>query len=206
MQWRAAVPQVARRLLSKPSPAIGPVVTQSSQEKGIEPGNEARIRRVRSVSSVPEPTTGSENRILENRDTEPDDQLPMWKLEPVPDSPPARKKRNPKDQDIFNLLEDIKVDLHAAEFEEMESSSNDSRRMDDRTSRGRKYYEQQDSNPSTFEQLPLSPLMHPRLLKARERFTKAKPLPSEELNEFQRLININSYGMSLKCPNLSLVV
>jgi len=116
-----------------------------------------------------------------------------------PSTSVQKKKKVLDDEDVLNLLEDIKVDLDFAntEAEYADDSSNDStaRNLTPKTRKGKDYYAKRGSNLSSLEQLPLSPLMHPRLLEARGRFAKAKPLPSEELNEFQRLININPYGM-----------
>ncbi|MCJ1251199.1 hypothetical protein MMC30_008430 [Trapelia coarctata] len=186
MQWRLTVQRVARKVLSTPPDASRRVV--SHQNSGPE-DTAYRILKVASrLHPNPEhpPFQEEEPKITESKPTS------------------VQKKKVPDNEDILNLLEDIKVDLdfQAAEAEYAEDSSNASTRRGTtpKTSRGTDSYTKRGSTLSDLEQLPLSPLMHPRLLEARSRFTKAKPLPSEELNEFQRLININPYAKALATP------
>ena len=45
-----------------------------------------------------------------------------------------------------------------------------------------------------WNDLPLSPLMHPRLIKARKRYHETKLLPSKDPSEFEALVARNPYG------------
>jgi hypothetical protein len=174
MRRHAAVPHVVRKILSIPS----------NRTRGVPTGLPPEAAR---------PERRNQPRAQE---FPPFRSLRSERTDPQP--PPVKGTRDlPKDV-LFNLLKDIKGDLDAVEVEEVEDGNNGSKIRDptSKTRRGREYYAKRGSNLSALEQLPLSPLMHPRLIEARSRFTKAKPLPSEDLNEFQRLININPYGMS----------
>lgn len=84
------------------------------------------------------------------------------------------------DEDIFGLLQDIQEDLSS-------TTDGTAKGPDDGT-------QPSISTLSPLEQLPLSPLMHPQLLRARRRYTEKKPLPSKELTEFQKLLEKNPYG------------
>jgi len=208
MRRHASVPYVARKIRSIPSTRIKRVAADVPQE----PANHrsiasTRIRRVvADVTQEPRIRRVAAKVPQEPADPEPRNQPPAQEFprsRPFPPEitasqpTPVEGKEQLKNEDIFNLLEGIKGDLDAVEVE-VEDVNNGSTIRDPtpKTSRGRDYYAKRESSMSVLEQLPLSPLMHPRLLEARSRFTKAKPLPSKELNEFQRLININPYGMS----------
>lgn len=173
MRRHAAVPHVARKVLSTPSNRTRRVPTDLPPEPARpELRNQPRAQEFPPFRSLRSEITDSQ---------------------PIP---VKRTRALPKDL-IFNLLQEIKGVLDAVEVEDAEDGNNGSKTRDrtSKTRRGRDYYAKRGSNLSALEQLPLSPLMHPRLLEARSRFTEAKPLPSEDLNEFQRLININPYGM-----------
>ena len=51
-----------------------------------------------------------------------------------------------------------------------------------------------ESNNLEWGDLPLSPLMHPQLIKARTKFRQKKPLPSKDLSEFETKIAKSPYG------------
>lgn len=174
MRQHAAVPHVARKVLSIPSIRSRRVKTDLPQEPARpERSNQPRAQKLPPFRSFRPEITDSQ-------------------------PTPVKGTRDLQEDVIFNLLQDIKGDLDAVEVEDVEDGNNGSKVRDptSKTRRGRDYYAKRGSNLSALEQLPLSPLMHPRLLEARSRFTEAKPLPNEDLNEFQRLININPYGTS----------
>ncbi|MCJ1254727.1 hypothetical protein MMC24_002543 [Lignoscripta atroalba] len=90
----------------------------------------------------------------------------------------------PSNADILSLLEGLQDDL---------SSDSDGETNDFSHSESRDGAEQ---STSMLEQLPLSPLMHPNLIKARKVYHEAKPLPSKDQSEFQTLLQKNPYGTS----------
>ena len=51
-----------------------------------------------------------------------------------------------------------------------------------------------ESSNLDWGDLPLSPLMHPQLIKARTKFRQKKPLPSKDLSEFETKIAKSPYG------------
>ena len=83
-------------------------------------------------------------------------------------------------KDLYGLLGELQDDLNALPLDDVTDSSNSNA--------------EHPSELAALEGLPLSPLMHPLLLKARNRFQEAKPLPSTPLNEFQKLLDLNPFG------------
>ena len=205
MRWRLVAQRVARRVRSTSSDATKPgklrfrilEVPPESHPKPEDPpvqvckpeGEKLHFRIVKVPSeSHPQPEVP-----------------PVQGCKPggpglQPTSVPKKRRKIADNETILNILKDINVDLafSAAEVEYAADSSDDSAGRDSmpKTSRGEAHYAERGSDLSGLEQLPLSPLMHPRLLEARRRFTKPKPLPSMELNAFQRRISLNPYGMS----------
>ncbi|MCJ1382797.1 hypothetical protein MMC17_005910 [Xylographa soralifera] len=119
-------------------------------------------------------------------------ELPVIRVVYPKDEPPP--KRVPIDKgDIFGLLQDIQADIF--------SPSNDlpAKNSYDGTTKAL-------SGLSALESLPLSPLMHPQLLAARRRHTKAKPLPSKDLTQFQSLLEKNPYAKILASPVRSCIL
>lgn len=177
MRRYASVPYVAGKIRSVPSQGIRrPAADVPKEPARPEPRNQPPSQGSSSFRSVRPEIIASHSTRVERK----------------------KNLRNVRNEDIFGLLKDISADLDADEVEAVDDGNDSSTVRDHtpKTSRGREYYAKRGSSLSVLEQLPLSPLMHPRLLKARSRFTKAKPLPSVELNEFQRLINMNPYGSS----------
>ena len=54
-----------------------------------------------------------------------------------------------------------------------------------------------DQPPSLTARLPLSPLLDPKLIAARERYRTPKPAPSGELSPFSKKLQNNPYGTHL---------
>ena len=94
-------------------------------------------------------------------------------------------------KDIHGLLGELQEDLSSLPFDDVKDASNGKAKH--------------TGELAGFEELPLSPLMHPLLLKARNRFKESKPLPSRPLNEFQRLLNLNPFGIQHILPLQDLV-
>ncbi|KAL8975640.1 MAG: hypothetical protein Q9197_000115 [Variospora fuerteventurae] len=57
-----------------------------------------------------------------------------------------------------------------------------------------------DDGNAAFSQLPLSPLMDPKLQNARNRYKTPKPEPSREPSEFQKRLSKNPYASALATP------
>ncbi|MCJ1400425.1 hypothetical protein MMC11_003630 [Xylographa trunciseda] len=108
---------------------------------------------------------------------------------PKDDLPPPRRarKRPPSNEEIFGLLQDIQADIFKS------TGSYPAEDLRDGATSG-------SSILSPLELLPLSPLMHPQLLKARQRYTDTKPLPSKDLTEFQTTLARNPYAKTLASP------
>ena len=85
------------------------------------------------------------------------------------------------EKDIHGLLGELQQDLTSLPFEDVTDTS---------TSNA-----EPTGELAGLEELPLSPLMHPLLLKARNRHQKAKALPRTPLNEFQKLLKQNPFGI-----------
>ena len=91
------------------------------------------------------------------------------------------KLKSPSNEDVFGLLQDIQHDLAAT------SNLGEEGGPDMASSKP-------SSSPS-IEDMPLSPLMHPKLVAARRRHLEAKPLPSKDLTDFETLLAKNPFGI-----------
>jgi hypothetical protein len=103
---------------------------------------------------------------------------------------PHPPRRPLQDEDIYGIIKSIQSGLASAGS--ADAVPDQARKSIDGIPVGTK----NDSNDTDPANLPLSPLMHSRLIEARRRFKEPKPLPTEEYNEFQKLINQNAYGKS----------
>ncbi|MCJ1353470.1 MAG: hypothetical protein MMC33_003456 [Icmadophila ericetorum] len=103
--------------------------------------------------------------------------------------------RPPSRGDFLNLLGDLKADLE---------SSNTSREGEEIIRHGdTKTLEEPQTGAnfgSILEGMPLSPLIHPELRKARQQFKRKKEFPAKEKTEFQKALEKNPFAHMLAEP------
>ena len=93
------------------------------------------------------------------------------------------KPAKPNDEHVLRLLQEIQEDLNTP------GSDGDSFNHGGSTAR---------EEENVLENMPLSPLMDPNLIKARKRHLETKSSPSKEKTEFQSRLERNPYGI-LSC-------
>ena len=92
------------------------------------------------------------------------------------------KLKSPSTDDVYDILEDIQHDLT------LPTPPKENGGLDARSSEA--------LTLPNIDDMPLSPLMHPKLVGARRRHLKAKQFPSKDLTDFETLLAKNSYGIS----------
>ena len=92
----------------------------------------------------------------------------------------SRKALRVSDEEVLGLLQ---------EFQTVLEPTNADNATDDNVSK-----QWGEQGGMSFEDMPLSPLMHPNLINARKRYTDSKPLPSKDKTEFQKLLVKNPFG------------
>ncbi|MCJ1478464.1 hypothetical protein MMC13_007144 [Lambiella insularis] len=201
--------QVWTDTTKRPAPVSGVMNTRPTLVRRLVTPEKARVleRRLRAkrlVTTKPQPKPASERpqlikRLLLSNSSVLDPTAKIRKVEiktskerrqeAIPKRSQARPQRSRpeiSDEDIFGALQDIQGEFGSTIADKTDDEGNGSQRI--------------SSHLSPLEQLPLSPLMHPQLLKARRRYTEAKPLPSKELTEFQSLLEKNPYAQKLATP------
>ena len=95
------------------------------------------------------------------------------------------RKLGASNEDFLKLLRDLQEDIKASGLTESSNGSPDQEEIKSQEER------------VISEQMPLSPLMDPTLIKARRRFHETKALPSMEKTVFQTILEKNPYGMEV---------
>ena len=96
---------------------------------------------------------------------------------------PFPRPAQPTREDILGLLQGLQQDLGTSNPKGDSPSHGEAKAQEEK---------------KTLENMPLSPLMHPNLIKARQRHLEAKPLPGRDKTGFQLLFEKNPYGLLFK--------
>ena len=137
----------------------------------------------RALSTGPAPSTGNASADVDQSTSAPQAGITRRRQAYTPK--PARPKlRDLSNDDVHRLLDDLQQDLTPPTPSPEEENGG----LDASISK--------DTTLSNIFDMPLSPLMHPKLIGARKRYLEAKQLPNKDPTEFETLLNNNSYGTS----------
>ena len=144
-----------------------------------------RNQVTRTLSTGPAVLTGAATGDVEQSRPAPQEGIKIHKQLYKPPDPIRRKAprlKTPSTDEIFSILEDLQHDLtpptpSPQREGALDASSSESRVL------------------HNIGDMPLSPLMHPKLIGARRRHLKAKQYPSKDLTDFETLLAKNSYGI-----------